>query len=155
MVSPKEHQQAPFEKSFACRALLTPGLAVFQRGYAEPAYDINSRTKQHLNVGTIGHVDHGKTTLTAAITKVGCIPHAMHLHSCAATCTKLKVFRKKGLRHLDKDAHYRCSQKQGDPSLWPLIKLTRCVKVVDAFGDVQPVPNLCNASSMLVGCTCG
>jgi len=34
------------------------------------AYDINSRAKPHLNVGTIGHVDHGKTTLTAAITKV-------------------------------------------------------------------------------------
>lgn len=33
-------------------------------------YDINTRTKPHLNVGTIGHVDHGKTTLTAAITKV-------------------------------------------------------------------------------------
>jgi len=29
------------------------------------------RTKPHLNIGTIGHVDHGKTTLTAAITKVG------------------------------------------------------------------------------------
>ena len=29
-----------------------------------------SRTKPHVNVGTIGHVDHGKTTLTAAITKV-------------------------------------------------------------------------------------
>ncbi len=28
------------------------------------------RTKEHLNIGTIGHVDHGKTTLTAAITKV-------------------------------------------------------------------------------------
>src|SRR5436853_2801400 len=28
------------------------------------------RTKAHLNVGTIGHIDHGKTTLTAAITKV-------------------------------------------------------------------------------------
>jgi elongation factor Tu len=28
------------------------------------------RTKQHLNIGTIGHVDHGKTTLTAALTKV-------------------------------------------------------------------------------------
>jgi len=28
------------------------------------------RTKPHCNVGTIGHVDHGKTTLTAAITKV-------------------------------------------------------------------------------------
>ncbi len=28
------------------------------------------RTKPHVNVGTIGHVDHGKTTLTAALTKV-------------------------------------------------------------------------------------
>ena len=28
------------------------------------------RDKPHLNVGTIGHVDHGKTTLTAAITDV-------------------------------------------------------------------------------------
>ncbi|MCG8379913.1 MAG: GTP-binding protein, partial [Proteobacteria bacterium] len=28
------------------------------------------RTKPHVNVGTIGHVDHGKTTLTAAITKI-------------------------------------------------------------------------------------
>ena len=28
------------------------------------------RNKPHVNVGTIGHVDHGKTTLTAAITKV-------------------------------------------------------------------------------------
>ncbi|MDP3630541.1 MAG: GTP-binding protein, partial [Actinomycetota bacterium] len=27
------------------------------------------RTKPHMNIGTIGHVDHGKTTLTAAITK--------------------------------------------------------------------------------------
>ncbi|MGR7952414.1 hypothetical protein B9N57_00225, partial [Finegoldia magna] len=28
------------------------------------------RTKPHVNIGTIGHVDHGKTTLTAAITLV-------------------------------------------------------------------------------------
>ena len=28
------------------------------------------RTKPHVNIGTIGHVDHGKTTLTAAITRV-------------------------------------------------------------------------------------
>ena len=28
------------------------------------------RTKPHCNIGTIGHVDHGKTSLTAAITKV-------------------------------------------------------------------------------------
>ncbi|MDR3120323.1 MAG: elongation factor Tu, partial [Clostridiales bacterium] len=28
------------------------------------------RNKPHVNIGTIGHIDHGKTTLTAAITKV-------------------------------------------------------------------------------------
>ena len=28
------------------------------------------RTLPHVNVGTVGHVDHGKTTLTAALTKV-------------------------------------------------------------------------------------
>src|SRR5271155_4579302 len=33
------------------------------------AKDIFERKKPHVNVGTIGHVDHGKTTLTAAITK--------------------------------------------------------------------------------------
>ena len=27
------------------------------------------RTKPHVNIGTIGHIDHGKTSLTAAITK--------------------------------------------------------------------------------------
>src|SRR3984885_4842919 len=32
------------------------------------AKDTFQRTKPHVNVGTIGHVDHGKTTLTAAIT---------------------------------------------------------------------------------------
>lgn len=30
----------------------------------------NTSERKHVNVGTIGHVDHGKTTLTAAITKV-------------------------------------------------------------------------------------
>jgi len=34
-----------------------------------------ARTKPHVNVGTIGHVDHGKTTLTAALTKVMAVKH--------------------------------------------------------------------------------
>jgi elongation factor Tu len=34
------------------------------------AKEVFTRTKPHVNVGTIGHVDHGKTTLTAALTKV-------------------------------------------------------------------------------------
>jgi len=33
------------------------------------AKEIFERTKPHMNVGTMGHIDHGKTTLTAAITK--------------------------------------------------------------------------------------
>merc|ERR1712142_466091 len=43
------------------------------RFYAAPpsaGKKVFSREKPHLNIGTIGHVDHGKTTLTAAITKV-------------------------------------------------------------------------------------
>ena len=36
------------------------------------------RTKPHINVGTIGHVDHGKTTLTAAVTKVMSELHGGH-----------------------------------------------------------------------------
>ncbi|MCK9240236.1 GTP-binding protein, partial [Desulfocurvus sp.] len=31
------------------------------------------RKKPHVNVGTIGHIDHGKTTLTAAITKIAAL----------------------------------------------------------------------------------
>ena len=34
------------------------------------AKEMFKRDKVHVNVGTIGHIDHGKTTLTAAITKV-------------------------------------------------------------------------------------
>ena len=37
-----------------------------------------SRDKPHLNIGTIGHVDHGKTTLTAAITKTLAENNAEH-----------------------------------------------------------------------------
>ncbi|MCH8853959.1 MAG: elongation factor Tu, partial [Planctomycetes bacterium] len=33
------------------------------------------RTKPHVNIGTIGHVDHGKTTLTAAIKTVMAVAH--------------------------------------------------------------------------------
>ncbi|KAM4697699.1 elongation factor Tu, mitochondrial [Rhinophrynus dorsalis] len=40
------------------------------RGYATEAKKTYVRDKPHVNIGTIGHVDHGKTTLTAAITKI-------------------------------------------------------------------------------------
>ena len=41
-----------------------------QEKYTIMAKENFDRSKPHLNIGTIGHVDHGKTTLTAAITKV-------------------------------------------------------------------------------------
>lgn len=41
-----------------------------QRLFLEVCKKYSTEAKQHVNVGTIGHVDHGKTTLTAAITKV-------------------------------------------------------------------------------------
>lgn len=53
-----------FTPAFAKPAFKPSALSLLARGYA--AFD---RSKPHLNVGTIGHVDHGKTTLTAAITK--------------------------------------------------------------------------------------
>ena len=37
------------------------------------AKEVFERTKPHMNVGTMGHIDHGKTTLTAAITKYNSI----------------------------------------------------------------------------------
>ena len=40
-------------------------LKMVNRGFAK-----FMRNKPHLNVGTVGHVDHGKTTLTSALTKV-------------------------------------------------------------------------------------
>ncbi|KAF6203558.1 hypothetical protein GE061_001890 [Apolygus lucorum] len=48
-----------------------PAITLNYRYYAAPSEKkVFQRTKPHCNVGTIGHVDHGKTTLTAAITKV-------------------------------------------------------------------------------------
>ncbi|XP_058868457.1 elongation factor Tu, mitochondrial [Acipenser ruthenus] len=54
-------------------AVLPSGLCaapVLVRRYAVEAKKTFARDKPHVNIGTIGHVDHGKTTLTAAITKV-------------------------------------------------------------------------------------
>ncbi|XP_041035968.1 elongation factor Tu, mitochondrial isoform X2 [Carcharodon carcharias] len=48
-------------------ALVAP---ILTRNLAAEAKKTYQREKPHMNIGTIGHVDHGKTTLTAAITKV-------------------------------------------------------------------------------------
>lgn len=57
------HLACPGWKSIPCSQFSTSRLQ-----YADATKF--SRSKPHMNIGTIGHVDHGKTTLTAAITKV-------------------------------------------------------------------------------------
>ncbi len=57
------------------RSRVTPetlhtAIPVYTRGDAPMAKEKFTRDKPHINIGTIGHVDHGKTTLTAAITMV-------------------------------------------------------------------------------------
>ena len=59
------------------------------------------RSKPHVNVGTIGHIDHGKTTLTAAITKV------LQKHNPKNTFSFVRFDRQRpgraGARHHDCD----------------------------------------------------
>ena len=45
------------------------------------------RTKPHVNIGTIGHIDHGKTTLTAAITPLTKRPAEPHAAVAAVRST--------------------------------------------------------------------
>merc|ERR1719373_180451 len=52
--------------SFGRRLVSRQLPSVQARGFAETY----KRDKEHMNIGTIGHIDHGKTTLSAAITKV-------------------------------------------------------------------------------------
>merc|ERR1719385_488691 len=52
-----------FSLPIQCNRLLATSSSLFQK-------EVFKRDKPHCNIGTIGHVDHGKTTLTAAITKV-------------------------------------------------------------------------------------
>jgi len=44
-------------------------VSVSRRSVGSRSYADYIRNKPHINIGTIGHVDHGKTSLTAAITK--------------------------------------------------------------------------------------
>ncbi|KAK4191419.1 elongation factor Tu GTP binding domain-containing protein [Podospora australis] len=65
---------APFFRAASLRQSASP-LVNLQRTTRSPilnfarSYAVYERTKPHVNIGTIGHVDHGKTTLSAAITK--------------------------------------------------------------------------------------
>ena len=57
-----------------------------------------NRNKPHCNIGTIGHVDHGKTTLTAAITKV--------LSELVARVAQTLLLTTKSIKHQKKKRNY-------------------------------------------------
>ena len=58
-----------------------------------------NRSKPHVNIGTIGHVDHGKTTLTAAITKVAVGQGPGEVHGVRSRSTKAPPEEKAIARH--------------------------------------------------------
>src|SRR5690242_10641781 len=63
-------QASPRSAAGRGRPTASTGNSTGHRGRAHMAKAKFERTKPHVNVGTIGHVDHGKTTTTAALTKV-------------------------------------------------------------------------------------
>lgn len=70
--------------------VLQCAVPISRRTFAAEAKKTYSRDKPHVNVGTIGHVDHGKTTLTAAITKGGEQIPAAVFYLKTICCTDLK-----------------------------------------------------------------
>ena len=62
------------------------------------------RNKPHVNIGTIGHVDHGKTTLTAAITKVQATKGMAQVHGVRPD---RQGAGREGARHHDLDGARR------------------------------------------------
>ena len=73
------------------------------------------RTKPHVNIGTMGHIDHGKTTLTAAITKV--LSDARARHRLHALRPDRQGPRRAPARH--HDLHRPRGVRDGQPSLRP------------------------------------
>jgi elongation factor Tu len=69
----------------------------------EVAKEKFERDKPHVNVGTIGHIDHGKTTLTAAITKV----LSRRTAARPGPSTRSTTPRGEGARHHDRDVARR------------------------------------------------
>src|SRR3989449_174880 len=115
------------------------------------------RNKPHLNVGTIGHIDHGKTTLTAAITKVLATLSAANKYTAFDQIDKAPEERERGITiaiaHLEYEtakrhyAHVDCpghadyikNMIKGDLSRSD--EAARCVwELMDAVDDYIPTP---------------
>ena len=65
------------------------------------------RNKPHVNIGTIGHVDHGKTTLTAAITKVLAMKGEARVRAITTNIDKAPEERERGITINTAHVEYR------------------------------------------------
>nr|WVH37110.1 translation elongation factor Tu [Meteora sporadica] len=69
------------------------------------------RTKEHCNVGTIGHVDHGKTTLTAAITRVMSINNNQNKYTSYDQIDKAPEEKERGITISTAHVEYETSKR--------------------------------------------
>ena len=97
------------------------------------------RTKPHVNIGTIGHIDHGKTTLTAAITQRAArqVPGRQAVHA-----------------DFDKDRQGRMSAKRASPSRSPTSSTrprTRHYAHVDCPGHADYIKNMITGAAQMDG----
>src|SRR5437867_381304 len=76
------------------------------------------RTKPHVNVGTIGHIDHGKTTLTAAITKLLHTKHAQIAVRAYGSIDNAQEERERGVRGRRLAANEGTRVGKASGSLW-------------------------------------
>ena len=95
------------------------------------------RTKPHVNVGTIGHVDHGKTTLTAALTKVMGDKHGGEVKAFASTL----IMRRKNASVVSRSRQRTLSTKVTD----------RHYAHVDCPGHADYVKNMITGAAQMDG----
>ena len=80
------------------------------------------RTKPHVNIGTIGHVDHGKTTLTAAITKYLAMQGKAEMQDYSAI-DKAPEERERGITINTAHVEYQTDDRTGATQIDALVPL--------------------------------
>jgi len=82
------------------------------------------RNKPHVNIGTIGHVDHGKTTLTAAITKIlSESGQSIHLHPYTSIYLLLQQQQQQGRQsmcHMKRSTSHLKRRQEVSRSMRPM-----------------------------------